>query len=69
MELLNNKSIEEITEKLLELSKDMDYMDYEEEQENIKRDLENMLYYLKACAENNYNHDYFRTFYNILQNI
>lgn len=68
-EILNEKSIEEIAEKLYELAKDMDYMDYEEEKEQIKADIENAIYYIKALAENEYNSDYFRTFYNILQRI
>ena len=29
-------------------------------------DVENALYYLKTAAENEYNHDYFRVFYNVL---
>ena len=69
----NNFNIEkypqEIANKLYELAKDMDYMDYEEEKEEILRDLENALYYLKAICENPYNNDYFRTFYKILENI
>ena len=68
-EILNEKSIEEIAEKLYELAKDMDYMDYEEEKEQIKADIENAIYYIKALAENEYNADYFKTFYNILQRI
>lgn len=69
----NNFKIEkypqEIANKLYELSKDMDWMDYEEEKEKILQDLENALYYLKAICENEYNFDYFRTFYKILENI
>lgn len=69
----NNFKIEkhpqEISLKLYELQKDMDWMDYEEEKEQILNDLENALYYLKAICENPYNYDYFRTFYNVLQNI
>ena len=69
MQVLNEKSIEEITDRLYELSIDMDYMDYEDEKEQITADIENTLYYLKAIAQNEYNADYFRTFYNILQRI
>ena len=69
MEILEEKSIEEITDTLYELSKDMDYMDHEEEKEQIKSDIENTLHYLKAIAQNEYNADYFRTFWNILQKI
>lgn len=69
MELLEEKSTQEIAENLYELSKDMDYMDYEEEKENIVNDLENALYYIKTIAQNEHNQEYFRTFYNILQRI
>ena len=60
---------QEITEKLFELSKDMDCMDYEEEEEKIKTDLENAIYYIKTICENEYNAEYFRTFYRILERI
>lgn len=70
MEKIENiKSVEEISDRLLELAKDIDFMDYEDEQEQIKSDLENMLYWIKTAAQNEYNKDYFRTFYNILQRI
>ena len=69
MDIIQEKSIEEIANTLYELSKDMDFMDYEEEKEQIKSDIENTLYYLKAIAQNEYNADYFRTFWNILQKI
>lgn len=60
---------DEIANKLFELSKDMDFLDYEEEKKQILSDLENVLYYLKAVAENPYNAEYFRTLYRILENI
>ena len=60
---------QEIANNLYELQKDMDWMDYEEEKEEILQDLENALYYLKALCENPYNNDYFKTFYKILENI
>ena len=63
------KSEQEIAINLYELAKDMDYMDYEDEKDQILSDIENTLYYLKAIAQNEYNADYFRTFYNILQAI
>lgn len=69
MEIIEEKSTREIARKLYELSKDMDYMDYEEEKENIINELENALYYIKTIAQNEYNQEYFRTFYNILQRI
>lgn len=63
----NIKSVEEIIERLLELVKDMDFADYEENEEQTKKDIENALYNLKAYAQNEYNPDYWRTFYNLLQ--
>ena len=68
-EILEEKSPQEIAERLYELAKDMDYMDYEEEEEQIKADIENAIYHLRAVAKNEYNFDYFRTFWNILQRI
>ena len=67
--ILEERSAEEVAERLYELAKDMDYMDYEDEEEQIKADIENAIYHLKAIAQNEYNADYFRTFYNILQRI
>lgn len=58
----------EIAEKLIELSKDMDFLDYEDS-ETIKTELENAIYYLKAVAENEYNSEYFRIFYRVLENL
>ena len=60
---------QEIAEELYELAKDMDYMDYEDEKEMVLGDLENAIYHLKAICENEYNNDYFRTFYRILERI
>lgn len=40
-----------------------------ENAETIRDDLENALYYLMACAENEYNKDYFRTIWHELQRI
>lgn len=69
MELLEEQSIEELANKLYEMAKDMDYMDYEEEKEEEIADIQNALYYLKAVAQNPYNSRYFRTFWNLLQMI
>ena len=68
-EILEERSAEEVAERLYELAKDMDYMDYEDEEEQIKTDIEIAIYHLKAIAQNEYNADYFRTFYNVLQRI
>ena len=40
---------------------------YTFEKEEVIADIENALYYLKAIAQNEYNADYFRTFWNLLQ--
>ena len=67
--LENIKSIEEITERIIELSKDMDYLDYEETEEEERKQLENALYNIKTIAQNELNKDYWRTFWNALQRI
>lgn len=63
------KSEQEIALTLYELSKDLDYMDYEDEKEQILSDIENALYYLHTIAKNDLNAEYFRTFYRILERI
>ena len=60
------KSPQEIALTLYELIKDMDYMDYEDEKEQVLSDIENALYYIHTIAKNELNKDYFRTFYRIL---
>lgn len=60
---------QEIAEKLYELAKDMDYMDYEYDKKRVIADLEDALYVLKACAENTMNFDYFRTMYKTLERL
>ena len=69
MDLIEDKSPLEIAERLYELAEDMDYMDYEETKEQDIAELENVLYWLKAAAQNDMNKDYFRYLYNILQRI
>ena len=49
-----------ITEKLITLSN---------APQEIAEELENAIYYLRATAENSYNSDYHRIFYNILAEI
>lgn len=66
---LNQKDTMEIANKLYELVKDMDFMDYEDEKEQILNEIEQGVYYMKTIASNEHNADYFRTFYNILQAI
>ena len=69
IKLIDEKHPQEIAERLYELAQDMDWADYEEEKEEIIKQLEDCSYYLKAVAQNPYNSEYFRTFYNILQRI
>lgn len=59
----------EIAEKLLEMSKDMDFADYEDGKERIKSELEEALYTIKTLAQNEYNKDYWRTLYKVLENL
>ena len=68
MELLEEKTTLEIANRLYELSKDMDYMDHEDEQEQVLNELEQAIYHIKTLAKNEYNED-FRLLYNILQMI
>ena len=64
---LHNIDTFEIAGRLYELAKDMDWMDYDEEIEQIISEIEQCIYYIKTIASNEHNADYFRTFYNILQ--
>ena len=58
---------EEIAQNLYENIKDMDFIDYEEHKTELIADLENAIYYLKTLCENDYNSEYFRTFYKVLE--
>lgn len=60
---------QEIAKQLYELSKDMDYMDYEDEKEKVIAELEKALYHLKTVCENEHNKEYFRILYRILEKI
>lgn len=51
--------VEDIAKHLIELSN-------LELSEELKRELEDSLCFLKAAAENKYNSDYFRVLYNVL---
>lgn len=67
MELLEDKSCEEIAQTLYNYAEDMDYLDYEETREQTENELINALEQIKAIAKNEYNSDYWRTFWNALQ--
>ena len=69
MELLNNIDLEQLAEDLYNACEDMDATDYEEAKEQTIKEIENFLYHLKALAQNEYNYEYFKTFYNLLQKI
>lgn len=60
---------QEIAEALYEQAKDMDYMDYEDEKEEVLGDLEKALYDLKTICENEHNKECYRTLYRILERI
>ena len=66
-DLIDDKDLKDVATNLYERAKDMDFMDYEDDKEHIITELENALYYIKACAQNEKNHDYFRVLHNILQ--
>jgi phosphoribosyl-ATP pyrophosphohydrolase len=63
------KHPQEIADKLYEMQKDMNFADYEEEKEKIVKELTDCLYVLMANAQNEYNMDYWRTLYRVLENI
>ena len=67
MEILEEKDTKELANAIYENIKDMDYMDYEDTKELTIEELENALYNLKAIAQNDYNQDCWRTFWNALQ--
>lgn len=58
---VSDVDIQAITENLFDSCLDMDFNDYTDTAEHDKAQLEDALYYVKACAENPYNKDYFRT--------
>ena len=69
MNLLNEKTPQEIASRIYYLTTDFDFLDYEGEKEKELQELEECIYYLKSIASNEYNKEYFRTFYNALQKI
>lgn len=59
--------INEIANTIYNKTLDMDANDYTENKEHEIAQLEEALYQIKAIAENDYNQDYWRTFWNALQ--
>ena len=67
MELLEDKSCEKIAQTLYNYAEDMNYLDYEETREQTENELINVLEQIKTIAKNEYNSNYWRTFWNALQ--
>ena len=74
---MNNKIFEtiramdtqEIAQKLYDMSKDMDFGDYEENKEEETKQIEETICYLKTIALNEYNDEKFRTFCLMLERL
>jgi len=62
-------NLDEIAQNIYNKAIDMDFQDYKEEKEKEIKEIENALYYIQSCAQNEYNADYFRTFYNAILTI
>lgn len=69
MNNLYYEDLEEVAIKIYNNCSDLDYKDYEELKEREIKDITDALYQIKAIAENEYNSDYWRTFYNALKSI
>lgn len=63
----NFRDCQEVAERLYNLCEDMDYMDYEDTKEQTIRELSEAIYQLKAMAQNEYNANYWRILWNVLQ--
>lgn len=61
-----NVDIDKIANKLYELTKDLDFADYEENKEQEIRELTDAIYWIKAAAQNEYNANYWRTLFRVL---
>lgn len=55
----NYHGVEDVAEKMIQLSN-------LKPSAELKNELAEALYYLKTVAQNKYNNDYFRVFYNVL---
>lgn len=66
MEYFTEKTTEEIAERLYELTKDMDYEDYEDTKEKDIADLEYAVYTLKLYARHN---NGFEVLYKVLERL
>ena len=67
MELLEDKSCEKIAQTLYNYAEDMNYLDYEETREQTENELIKEIEQIKTIAKNEYNSNYWRTFWNALQ--
>ena len=61
------KDCQEVAKRLYELCEDMDHMDYEDTKNQTIDKLSEAIYQLKAIAQNEYNQDYWRGLWNVLQ--
>ena len=66
---MDNYSPDGMAENLYNLCCDMDKSDYDDTKDKIISDITDAIYNIKAIAQNQYNSDYWRTFYSCLQSI
>lgn len=64
-----NYSPEEIADALMDITKDMDFADYEEHEEETRSELTEALQWLLNTCQNELNSDYFRTLYTALDDM
>lgn len=62
----NSINIDKIANKLYELTKDLDFADYEESKKQEIGELIDAIDWIKTAAQNEYNKDYWRTFFGAL---
>lgn len=68
-ETIRAMDTQEISQKLYDMTKDMDFGDYEENKEEEIKEIEETIYYLKTIALNEYNNNKFRTFCLMLERL
>ena len=61
-----NICAQDLAAKMYEACEDMDARDYDETKEKTINELADALYWIEAAANNEYNKDYWRTFYNTI---
>lgn len=65
----NNYYPDDIASVLYKLASEADHADYSENKEHEINDLKECLYQLLAIAQNKYNSEFYRTFWNCLERI